>query len=129
MDCIEDDNCKVNLILAQVTTNLSNTATKDFDGQVYITLIGEDGSTAEAQLQPGWDGASIFQPGGSDVFYINGLDVGHLKQLIVRMDKGASGAAKKLSLEYVDVYNTSSGVKVRFLSGLACCSFSPLRLF
>jgi hypothetical protein len=99
----------------QISTTTSNTSSRSFDGQVYVTLAGADGMTQEVQLLPPWDGASLFQPSATDSFYVNALNVGQLKQLSVRLAPGASGAACKWSLEYIDVHNTSSGVQVRRL--------------
>ena len=100
-----------------ITTSTSNTS-KGFDGQVYITITGDDGSTQEAQLTPPWDGASLFQASATDSFYINAVDVGQLQSIDLRV----ANTAKKWNLDFVDVVNTSSGCKGTFEYGNAVSS-------
>ena len=96
----------------QVSTNISNTGSKDFDGQVFVTLVGADGTTKELPLLPPWYASTPFMPSACDAFTVNAIDVGQLQQVLVRVDKGASGTSVKLALEYINVVNSSSGAQV-----------------
>lgn len=67
----------------QVLATTANTGERGFDGEVYLALQGEDGSTDEVQLAPS-DGC--FQPSGSDSFLVTVADVGRLNEVRVRVD-------------------------------------------
>jgi hypothetical protein len=92
----------------------TNTSSKDFDGQVYIALVGEDGTTQEMQLQPRWQGEVLCNPSSTDTFYVSGWDVGRLKEACVRVEKGPSGQPHKWGLGYLSALNTSSGLQAMF---------------
>lgn len=66
----------------QVLATTANTGERGFDGEVYLVLQGEDGSTDEVQLAPS-DGC--FQPSGSDSFLVTVADVGRLNEVRMRL--------------------------------------------
>ena len=108
--------CSINVIqrhlscYPQISTSTGNTS-KGFDGRVFVSLVGTDGVTPEKQLsQTSWYAPTPFQASANDVFTVNAMDVGQLKQLNIRVEGGGSG---KWPLEFVDVINQGSGKVVR----------------
>ncbi|KAJ9531527.1 hypothetical protein QJQ45_015008 [Haematococcus lacustris] len=99
----------------RITTTTSSTVGAGTDGQVYITLSGDKGSTEEICLP---STPEDFSTGRSVDFEVTGAEVGANKTLTVRLQSAVAGDPSALHsawfLDKVDVLELSTGMKTTF---------------
>ncbi|XP_037020906.2 lipoxygenase homology domain-containing protein 1 isoform X1 [Artibeus jamaicensis] len=86
-----------------ITGNVANAGTS---ANVYVTIYGEEyGDTGERPLRKS-DKSSKFQPGQTDTFIVNAIDLGPLTKIRIRHDN--SGNKAGWFLERVDITDTNN---------------------
>ncbi|XP_036889676.1 lipoxygenase homology domain-containing protein 1 isoform X1 [Sturnira hondurensis] len=86
-----------------ITGNVANAGTS---ANVYVTIYGEEyGDTGERPLRKS-DKSSKFQPGQTDTFIVNAIDLGPLTKIRIRHDN--AGNKSGWFLERVDIVDTNN---------------------
>ncbi len=92
------------------TSTVALTQAITFDGDVFVRVHGDKGTTEELKLANWWSSNSM-QPGSEQTFYVTSCNVGAMSALTVRT---GVGSASKWGLGAIDVINNTTSGQAAF---------------